>query len=238
MAEQSRWVEITTQDPSHSRRYVERFRKMAAEGADLEGEARMVHVMVAPGSRILDAGCGPGRVGGALARMGHDVVGVDVDSVLIEAAKHDHPGPRWLVADLAVLDLPASGITEGFDAIVCAGNVMAFLAPSTRQDVLARLRDHVRGPGRIVCGFGAGRDYGFDQFRSDVTAARLDLEVPLSTWDLRPWTEASEFLVAILAPVRPEDLRLPAEFSLGQAHRADVDQPQRGLRHGTASPGE
>ena len=35
------------------------------------------------------------------------------------------------------------GVAEGFDAIVCAGNVMAFLAPSTRTEVLRRLRGHL-----------------------------------------------------------------------------------------------
>ncbi len=58
------------------------------------------------------------------------MVGVDVDPVLIEAAVQDHPGPRWIVEDLAELDLPARGILERFDAIVCAGNVMTFLAPA------------------------------------------------------------------------------------------------------------
>jgi len=78
---------------------------MAADGADLGGEARMLDAMVAPCSRLLDAGCGPGRVGAELAARGHIVVGVDVDPLLIAAAEADHPGPRWIVADLADFDL-------------------------------------------------------------------------------------------------------------------------------------
>ena len=198
MADKSKWIEQTEQDPNHSHWYVERFRTMAAEGADLDGEARMIDAMVPRGSRILDAGCGPGRTGGALARAGHDVVGVDVDPVLISAAEQDHPGPRWLVGDLAEIDLPAMGIDEGFDVIVSAGNVMAFLAASTRREVLTRLGRHLRGDGRVVVGFGAGRDYEFDAFRSDVAAAGLGFELELSTWDLRPFTADSDFLVAVL----------------------------------------
>src|SRR3712207_7319266 len=38
------------------------------------------------------------------------------DPVLIEAAREDHPGPHWIVGDLAELDLPALGISEPFDA--------------------------------------------------------------------------------------------------------------------------
>jgi SAM-dependent methyltransferase len=136
MAEQSAWMQKVAADPAHSSWYVERFRSMAEAGRDLAGEARLLDAMVGRGARILDAGCGPGRVAAELARLGHDVVGVDVDPVLIEAAVEDHPGLRWIVEDLAELDLSAHGISDSFDAIVCAGNVMTFLAPSTRQGVL------------------------------------------------------------------------------------------------------
>jgi 2-polyprenyl-3-methyl-5-hydroxy-6-metoxy-1,4-benzoquinol methylase len=200
VTEQSKWAEITTRDPSHSHWYIERFRSMAEAGDDLDGEARFVDAMAPRNSRILDAGCGPGRVGAALARRGHEVVGVDVDPVLIAAAEQDHPGPTWLVGDLAELDLPALEISEGFDVIVSVGNVLPFLASSTRREVLARLRGHLRPGGRIVIGFGAGRDYDFDDFRADATQVGLVSQVELSTWDLRPIHPEAEFLVSILGP--------------------------------------
>lgn len=198
MPEVSRWVETTRRDPNHSTWYVERFRTMAAEGADLAGEARFIDALVGRGARVLDAGCGPGRVGGELHRRGHRVVGVDVDPVLIEAAGVDHPGPTWIVGDLAELDLPAAGIVERFDAIVCAGNVLPFLAPGTRVEVLTRLGAHLADDGRIAAGFGAGRDYEFADFRRDAAAAGLTIDLELSTWDLRPSTAESTFLVAVL----------------------------------------
>ncbi|SHT92430.1 class I SAM-dependent methyltransferase [Mycobacteroides abscessus] len=198
MVEQSLWMQKVAADPNHSQWYIDRFRSMARDGADLAGEARLVDALVPRGARILDAGCGAGRVGGFLAAAGHHVVGVDVDPVLIEAAEHDHPGPRWLVGDLAELDLPSRGISEPFDVIVSAGNVMAFLAPSTRRQVLRRLRSHLADPGRAVIGFGAGRDYEFSEFLSDADAAGLVPDLLLSTWDLRPFTDKSDFLVALL----------------------------------------
>jgi SAM-dependent methyltransferase len=196
----NRWISRIEEDPDHSERYVERFRTMAADGFDLHGEARFIDAMVTRGARILDAGCGPGRVGGRLAELGHDVVGIDLDPVLIAAAEHDHPGPRWLVGDLADLDLDAAGVDAGFDAVVCAGNVMGFLDPDTRRHVLANLRNVLGDGGRVVAGFGSSGHYPFDEFFADVDHAGLEAELCLSTWDLRPFGASSEFLVAVLGP--------------------------------------
>lgn len=198
MADRNGWLASIEANPGHSQWYIDRFRTMAAAGADLGGEARMIDAMLPRGSRVLDAGCGTGRVGGPLAAAGHDVVGVDLDPVLVDAARQDHPGPRWLVGDLSELDLPAQGIADGFDVVVCAGNVMTFLAVDTRREVLRRMRGHLRGAGRVVTGFGAGRGYDFDAFLADAAAAGLAPDVLLSTWDLRPFTPDADFLVAIL----------------------------------------
>jgi len=191
-----RW--LTDLDPGHSQAYVERFRQMAADGADLVGEARLVDALVAPASYVLDAGCGPGRVGGELFRRGHRVVGVDVDPVLVAAAREDHPGPVWLNEDLFTLDLGPRGIPEPFDAVVCAGNVMPYLAPETEREVLARLRGHVRPDGVAVFGFGIERGYSLDAFDADLAAAGWRLEHRFSTWDLRPWHNGADFAVSVL----------------------------------------
>ena len=199
MVERSQWVEITDEDPTHSQRYIDRFRAMAEAGRDLAGEARLIDAMAPRSARILDAGCGPGRVGSTLAELGHEVVGVDVDPVLIAEAQREHPNSTWMVGDLAELDLPAGGVAADFDVIVSAGNVMTFLAPSTRSLVVARLGSHLAEGGRLVVGFGAERGYAFDEFRADAEAAGLSLDLELSTWDLRPFDEESDFLISVLS---------------------------------------
>jgi len=191
---------MTEENPEHSANYIQRFKDLAAAGQDLVGEARLVDAMVPRRSRVLDAGSGTGRISGHLAEAGHDVVGVDGDPVLVAAAEQEHPGPRFLVSDLAELDLPAEGIPAPFDAIVCAGNVMTFLAESTRVEVLRRMRAHLAHDGRAVIGFGAGRGYEFDDFLADAAAAGWAADLLLSTWDLRPFTPEAEFLVAVLRP--------------------------------------
>ena len=88
-----------------------------------------------------------------------------------------------------------------FEVVVAAGNVMPFLAPSTRREVLQRLRRHVAERGRIVVGFGAGRGYDFGDFLDDVRASGLEPDLLLAGWDLRPFSDDdSDFLVAVLRP--------------------------------------
>ena len=194
MTDIPRW--FTDTKDGHSQWYVDRFRALAAEGADLAGEARLVDAIVAPGSRILDAGCGPGRLGAVLHERGHTVVGVDADPVLIATATEDHPGPRWLVGDLSTLDLSAD--EEPFDVAVVAGNVMVFVAPGTEVAVLRSLARHVRPGGRVVLGFATDRELSLADFDAAVAEAGLVLEQRFATWDLVPFSPGADFAVTFL----------------------------------------
>ncbi len=178
MSSPPRW--FTDTNPGHAQWYIERFRTMAADGADLEGEARLVDALVPPRSRVLDAGCGPGRVAGALHARGHIAVGVDVDPELVAAAETDHPGPTYRVCDLAELDLDE----EPFDLAVCAGNVLHFVAPDTERKVLERIAAQVRPDGKIVIGFRREDSYPYERFEDDAAAAGLRMEHRFATWDL------------------------------------------------------
>ena len=44
------WLQMIENNPGHSDWYIERFRQMAAEGNDLDGEARFIDAMVPRGS--------------------------------------------------------------------------------------------------------------------------------------------------------------------------------------------
>jgi SAM-dependent methyltransferase len=195
MSKPTRWV--TEHGPGHSQWYIDRFRRMAAEGADLAGEARLLDALLPRGARVLDAGCGPGRVGSQLASLGHQVVGVDADPALIAAARADHPGRRWIVADLAALDLAELGEPDPFDAALLVGNVLPFVAPGTEAEVVRRVAGHLRPDGVLVAGFGTGRGYALSDFDAHCASAGLVLEHRFATWDLRPWVPHAQFAVTI-----------------------------------------
>ncbi len=197
-----RW--LTDTSPGHSERYIERFRRMAEDGADLVGEARLLDAMVGRGSLLLDAGCGPGRLGGYLHSVGHQVYGVDVDPVLIAAAEADHPGPRWRTGDLTELDLrDDAGERLTFDGIICAGNVMVFLAEGTEAVVLGRLADHLADDGVLLVGFHTDRELSIADFDVAVDQAGLRRDHRFATWDLHPWHDDADFVVTVLRKGRP-----------------------------------
>ncbi len=189
------WKDLKDADPSHSQNYARRWRMLAAQGKDIHGEARLADAMSERHSRILDAGCGTGRVGGELARRGHEVVGVDVDPLLIEHAEHDFPDVEWVVGDLSADDIP-----EGdFDLAVSAGNVMGFLAEDGREPALRNIFQSLKPGGRFVVGFGSGRGWTFEDFLTTAESVGFQVDSTFSSWDLRVFTATSTFLVAVLS---------------------------------------
>ncbi|MFF9150563.1 class I SAM-dependent methyltransferase [Streptomyces sp. NPDC014861] len=71
---------------------------------------------LSPGSRVLDAGSGTGKpVAALLDAAGHAVTGVDVSGTMVELARAQVPGARFVQADLREHVPPAGG----YDA-VCA----------------------------------------------------------------------------------------------------------------------
>lgn len=192
----STWPGLT--DESHSRWYIERFREMAARGEDLLGEARLVDALAPRRARLLDAGCGPGRHGGYLAKLGHQVVGVDIDPVLVAAARTEHPGATWVVSDLVRLDLVALGETAMFDGAFIVGNVLDFVTPEHRGSILERIAAHLRPDAFLVIGCRADHGFTADDVDTALTGLDLTLEHRFATYDLRPWQANAPFSVSII----------------------------------------
>ena len=98
--------------------------------------------------RVLDVGCGQGRDALFIARLGHEVVGVDISP----------NGIRDLTAAAAIESLAVEGIVtdiatyepEGAFDVILIDRTLHMLDPSSRLAGLARLLDHVAAGGWLL----------------------------------------------------------------------------------------
>lgn len=174
--------------------YDARWAKLAAAGKSVHGEADLVEALLQEhgGRRVLDAGCGTGRVAIELAARGYEAVGVDVDPGMLGTARAKAPDLVWVDADLArldaVTDLPAAARGAGFDLVVMAGNVMIFVDPGTEGRVLAGLHAQTAPGGLLVAGFQVRADrLALAEYDRLAAAAGFTLLDRFATWDREPY---------------------------------------------------
>jgi len=183
--------------------YGVRFGAMIAAGEDVDGEARLADALLPRGGRVLDAGAGMGRVGGALAARGHDVRAIEPDATLVMQAREIFP--ELAIERRDILELrPADGPV---DLVVCVGNVMIFLAEGTERAALGAMASVLGVHGRILVGYHLqdppkhARVYPPAEFEADVAAAGLRVDVRLGGYDLRPADD--DYAVWILSRALP-----------------------------------
>ncbi len=179
---QNRWIAETggTRGPHYARRFAE----LARSGKDVHGEADFVDGLLQPGSRVVDAGCGTGRVGIELGRRGHRIAGVDLDASMLAEARSAAPRFTWLEADL--LEVDVAQVNGPADCVVMAGNVMVYLTPGTEPDVVGHLAGWLAPGGLLVAGFAADRHVGVDDYRGWCAATGLTEVSAHSGWDGSP----------------------------------------------------
>ncbi|MFN7150077.1 MAG: class I SAM-dependent methyltransferase [Microthrixaceae bacterium] len=170
--------------------YQRRFDRLAERGADVHGEADLV--MAYSPRRVLDAGCGTGRVAIELARRGVDVIGVDADASMIATARRRAPELSWIEASLEGLELGAS-----VELVVMAGNVVLFTPKGTEAALVAGCAHHLAPGGRLIAGFSLDRGYGVDDYDRHAADAGLVLEDRWSTWDRAPFADGADYAVSV-----------------------------------------
>ena len=87
-----------------------------------------------PPARVVDVGCGEGRLPRDLKRIGYEVIGIDGSSTLVEAAREADPEGDYRVADAASLPLPDAS----------ADLVTAFMSLQDVDDLDAALHEAAR----------------------------------------------------------------------------------------------
>jgi SAM-dependent methyltransferase len=176
--------------------YAARFAALAATGKAVHGEAAFCAALMRAPARVLDAGCGTGRVAIRMAELGYECVGVDLDTSMLSVARAEAPAIPWFNADLATLDLDG----DSFDLVVVAGNVVALVAPATLPATVLRLAAHLRVGGLLVSGFGLDAEHlpagcpitPLSEYDRACAAAGLTLLARHSTWDGADFTDGQD----------------------------------------------
>ena len=131
---------------------------MSALGAD-RGMQRFVHehLRVQPGDRILDLGCGPGRLYPHLPPV--DYCGLDVNAAYLERARAVYPEARFEEQDI-LTGCPDFNV-RGFDVIVASG-LVHHLPDTAANGAFAFCHDRLRTGGRLItldCVFEEGQNF-------------------------------------------------------------------------------
>lgn len=168
-------------------------RLLAAATAELVGLLQRWG-LARPGARVLDVGCGIGRLTAALADRGATVVGIDVSEVMIATARARHPGLRFEATSGRDL---ASFANDAFDLVLMV-DVLPYVVRGGIDGaaVLVGEAARVLGPGGRLAIFNFSYRGDDDTDRADferICAARaLRPERrgtrDLATWDGAAWT--------------------------------------------------
>lgn len=199
--QRDRWAELTGGQAGEE--YARRFARLAESGHDIHGEAAFCAAVLKPAARILDAGCGTGRIAIRLAELGHYCTGVDVDPSMLAVARRDAPTQEWLLGDLARLD--ALGLNPGFDLALAAGNVIPLLAPGTEPAVVRQLAAALRPGGLLVTGMGLDAAHlplpepsvTLAEFDHWCTQSGLTLRQRYATWSGDPYYQGCGYAVSV-----------------------------------------
>ena len=185
-------------------KYDSRWQAMADRGESVHGEADfvdwLIETLTEPNAtervlRVLDAGCGTGRLAIELTRRGYRTLGVDLDPDMVERAGHKAPDLRWRVGDLAELDLG-----ETFEVAVMAGNIPLFCAPGVQAGIIASIARHLGPGGLLVCGWSQETRpdaYLVKHLERDAADAGMETVHRFSTWDRGGFDPGGDYAVIV-----------------------------------------
>ena len=127
-----------------------------------EPELNLITEHLAPGSKVLDVGCGAGiPVARHLAGM-FSLTGIDISSNMIALAKKNVPTAKFIIADVMETEFPAGS----FDAIVSFYAIF-HIPRQAHQDLFRRFAQWLRPGGLLlftVARYNDGPGYTEDDF--------------------------------------------------------------------------
>jgi cyclopropane fatty-acyl-phospholipid synthase-like methyltransferase len=167
---------------------------------------------LAPGSEVLDLGCGAGLPSTRILAEAFIVTGVDLSSRQIEAARRNVPNATFIQSDLAAIDFP-DGSFDG----VTAFYVLSHVPREEHGDVFRRIARWLRPGGLFLATLGA-------EDSSDWFGEWLDTPMFFSSFDAaenRRLVEEAGFdlLVAEVVDLIEPEGPTPFLWVLGQRRR-------------------
>jgi SAM-dependent methyltransferase len=102
-------------------------------------------------TRVVEIGCGPGRITAHLAGLGLDMLGIDLSPAMIEQARSRHPDLEFRVGDMTAPDLlpgDAAGLVAWYSLI--------HIPPAEHPAVLTGFRRALAPGGHLLLAFHAG----------------------------------------------------------------------------------
>ena len=160
--------------------------KLIATGRYRRGECfvEAAQSVVPTSGRILDYGCGPGRISALLACCGFRVLGVDPSAAMIQVAQQQPHSTAEMSFETATAP-PAGNEFGGFDAIVCS----SVIEYETNPDRLLQQFFSALGPsGSLIISFANSQSLWRKLFQK----RNMMLGAQRHTWT---WTEFRELLV-------------------------------------------
>ena len=144
----------------------------SARSAESADELAPLLALLAPGSTVLDLGCGTGvPIARALARS-HTVIGVDMSGGQLALAHQQVPAASLIHADMTSVAFHPSS----FDAVVSFYAIF-HLPLSEHARLIARISDWLRPGGYLMATFSPDREEGYteDFFGAEMYWSNLSL---------------------------------------------------------------
>lgn len=178
--------------------YDARFDHMAAAGDNVHGEADFIESLL-PGlelesntCRMLDTGCGTGRVAVELSRRGYSVTAVDNDIDMLKRGEAKSAEVEWKLADIS-----RDPLGGPYDVVYMTGNVLVFVEPTRRHLVISNIVRALAPGGLLISGSGFAPAFSLDGYDDWCRRAGLRLFDRYSTWEGEPFLPGGDYAVSV-----------------------------------------
>ena len=126
------------------------------------------------GERVLDLGCGTGRLTAEIADRGADATGVDSSEEMVGEARRNHPDPNFIVGDARGLEFE-----DEFDAVF-SNAALHWIPEEDQDDIVASVGRALCDGGRFVAEMGGSGNIAQirDATRDELTSRGYEYDDP------------------------------------------------------------